>query len=195
MLRFAAVWENATKGIEWIVCDFFVSPFSLEQCSRHCPGSRSHSSRDSCACRDASGMSFDDNESRRESHATKCCASCESKETRILFARQVLSTLPPIVSMWSHFRACKHRRWLAEPDSAETSRSRDAVAKPRFLPDHPSGHASALGPIQWKKPSILQEEQHVNDNVNFYAGGARGAVTLREHIQLHAEYTPIDRIW
>ena len=34
----------------------------------------------------------------------------------------------------------------------------------------------------------------VNDNVNFYAGGARGAVTLREHIQLHAEYTPIDRI-
>ena len=72
--------------------------------------------------------------------------------------------------------------------------SRRSSRKPRFLPDHPSGHASALGAIQWEKPSILQEEQHVNDNVNFYAGGARGAVTLREHIQLHAEYTPIDRI-
>ena len=83
---------------------------------------------------------------------------------------------------------------MQTPPRCRKLRSRDAVAKPRFLPDHPSGHASALGAIQWEKPSILQEEQHVNDNVNFYAGGARGAVTLREHIQLHAEYTPIDRI-
>ena len=177
--------------------DFFVSPFSLEQCSHHCPGNRSHSSRDSCACRDASGMSFDgfeafrcdDKESRRESHATKYCASCDSKETRILFARQVLSTYAAADCFY-----VKPLSGMQTPPRCRNLRSRDAVAKPRFLPDHPSGHASALGAIQWEKPSILQEEQHVNDNVNFYAGGVRDAVTLREHIQLHAEYTPIDRI-
>jgi hypothetical protein len=98
-----------------------------------------------------------------------------------------------IVFMRSHFRAYKHRRLLAEPDSAEL-RSRDAVVNPRFLPDHPSGHMSASVSIQWEKPSILQRGTTRDGNFNFYAGGVRETVILREHIQLHAEYTPIDRI-
>ena len=98
----------------------------------------------------------------RESLATRYCASTICRYVKPLSGIQT----PPIAGRAGFRRAQESRR---------------SSRKPRFLPDHPSGHASALGPIQWKKPSILQEEQHVNDNVNFYAGGARGAVTLREH--------------